>query len=164
MPANWTAPRTWIVGELATAALMNQHIRDNLEFLKTPPFEIFNSTATVTINSGSFVDLWSTLTLTSGGGGFLITALLNCTSTTANALVALDLMLDNVSVTNLTNGLLEARLVTANTTVPVNLVYYLPPQPAGTHTFRLRMRTAAVAVNVLGPNNNLSGQFTVREI
>jgi hypothetical protein len=164
MPANWTTPRTWAVGELATAALMNQHVRDNLEFLKTPPFEIFNSTATVTINSAGFVDLWPTLTLTSSGGGFQITVLANCSSATANALVAFDLMLDNVSVTNLTNGLLETRLVTVNTTISLSFTYYLPPQPAGTHTFRLRMRTAAVAVNVLGPNNNVSGQFTVREI
>jgi hypothetical protein len=29
MPA-WTAPRTWVVSEVVTAALMNTHIRDNL--------------------------------------------------------------------------------------------------------------------------------------
>ena len=26
----WTAPRTWVTGELVTAALMNTHVRDNL--------------------------------------------------------------------------------------------------------------------------------------
>jgi len=26
----WTAPRTWLTGELVTASLMNTHIRDNL--------------------------------------------------------------------------------------------------------------------------------------
>ena len=26
----WTAPRTWVAGELVTAALMNTHVRDNL--------------------------------------------------------------------------------------------------------------------------------------
>lgn len=26
----WTAPRTWVVGELVTAAIMNTHVRDNL--------------------------------------------------------------------------------------------------------------------------------------
>lgn len=29
----WTAPRTWIVGEVVTAAIMNTHIRDNQKAL-----------------------------------------------------------------------------------------------------------------------------------
>jgi hypothetical protein len=32
---SWTAPRTWVAGELATAALFNTHLRDNLNILKT---------------------------------------------------------------------------------------------------------------------------------
>ena len=31
----WTAPRTWVAGELVTAALFNTHLRDNLLILKT---------------------------------------------------------------------------------------------------------------------------------
>ncbi len=31
----WTAPRTWVVGELVTAAFMNTHVRDNLLYLQT---------------------------------------------------------------------------------------------------------------------------------
>jgi hypothetical protein len=30
----WTSPRTWAVGEIATAALMNTHVRDNFSYLK----------------------------------------------------------------------------------------------------------------------------------
>lgn len=30
----WTAPRTWVVGEILTAALLNTHLRDNLLYLK----------------------------------------------------------------------------------------------------------------------------------
>lgn len=29
----WTAPRTWVAGETVTAAIMNQHVRDNLKAL-----------------------------------------------------------------------------------------------------------------------------------
>ena len=29
----WTAPRTWVIGEVPIAALMNTHVRDNLIFL-----------------------------------------------------------------------------------------------------------------------------------
>lgn len=31
----WTTPRTWVAGELETAAIMNSAIRDNLNILKT---------------------------------------------------------------------------------------------------------------------------------
>ncbi len=31
----WTAPRTWVTGEIVTESMLNTHIRDNLEFLKT---------------------------------------------------------------------------------------------------------------------------------
>jgi len=30
----WTAPRTWVAGEIVTAALMNAHVRDNTRYLK----------------------------------------------------------------------------------------------------------------------------------
>lgn len=30
----WTAPRTWVVGEIVTAALMNTHVRDNTRYVK----------------------------------------------------------------------------------------------------------------------------------
>src|SRR3990172_221146 len=30
----WTAPRTWVTGEVVTAVLLNTHVRDNLIYLK----------------------------------------------------------------------------------------------------------------------------------
>lgn len=33
----YTTPRTWVVGEVVTAALMNVHLRDNISFLANPP-------------------------------------------------------------------------------------------------------------------------------
>ena len=30
----WTAPATWVVGQIVTAALMNTHVRDDLRYLK----------------------------------------------------------------------------------------------------------------------------------
>ncbi len=33
---SWTAPRTWVNGEVPTAAMMNTHVRDNMAVLKTP--------------------------------------------------------------------------------------------------------------------------------
>lgn len=31
----WQAPKTWLPGEMVTAASLNQHVRDNMNFLKT---------------------------------------------------------------------------------------------------------------------------------
>ena len=31
----WVTPRTWTAGEVVTAAMMNQHVRDNMNILKT---------------------------------------------------------------------------------------------------------------------------------
>lgn len=32
--ANWTSPRTWGIGELVTADMLNTHVRDNMNYLK----------------------------------------------------------------------------------------------------------------------------------
>ena len=32
MTATYTTPRTWVAGEVVTAALMNTHVRDNSDY------------------------------------------------------------------------------------------------------------------------------------
>jgi len=45
----WTAPRTWVDGELVTAALMNTHVRDNLNTVRTVhKYKASDQTVTVT--------------------------------------------------------------------------------------------------------------------
>ena len=61
----WTAPRTWVTGELVTAAMMNTHVRDNLDYLKTEADLIPNCThAEVTGSRALDTDYQYT------GGGF----------------------------------------------------------------------------------------------
>ena len=47
----WTAPRTWVSGETVTAALMNTHVRDNLNALQvvTTKGDLAVATASVTL-------------------------------------------------------------------------------------------------------------------
>jgi hypothetical protein len=54
----WTAPRTWVTGEVVTAALLNTHVRDNLVDLdrRTVPIGTFVNTAETT-TSTSYTDL-----------------------------------------------------------------------------------------------------------
>lgn len=57
----WTAPRTWVSGEVVTAALMNAHLRDNLLEIGNPSAAWTAFTGTVGLTQG--VSL-STSTLT----------------------------------------------------------------------------------------------------
>lgn len=45
----WTSPRTWVAGEVVTAALLNTHLRDNLQALGDPgAWTAFTPTVTQT--------------------------------------------------------------------------------------------------------------------
>lgn len=63
MTATWTTPRTWVTGEVVTAAQLNEQIRDNEDWLKAGAIEKLDShtvtgsdTATITFTglSGSY--------------------------------------------------------------------------------------------------------------
>jgi len=36
----WTSPRTWVTGEIVTAAMLNEQLRDNFLYLGDPPLNI----------------------------------------------------------------------------------------------------------------------------
>lgn len=42
MPATYTAPRTWVVGELVTAAYLNTHLRDMMEYFYSKRLDILH--------------------------------------------------------------------------------------------------------------------------
>lgn len=52
---SYTTPRTWVAGEVATAANLNTHVRDNIAWLATdsPACRIYNNAA-LTLTTGSF--------------------------------------------------------------------------------------------------------------
>jgi hypothetical protein len=53
----WTAPRTWVAGEVVTATIMNQHIRDNLNFLNEPPACLVYNTGSQSIANNTPTNL-----------------------------------------------------------------------------------------------------------
>lgn len=60
MTAVWTAPRTWAAGEVVTAALLNTHLRDNLDWLKSPAaIHATGATEISTTATGDLVDMTS---------------------------------------------------------------------------------------------------------
>jgi len=48
----FTVPRTWVAGEMGTAALLNTHLRDNLKYLKGTDGVVTNQGGIIIDNSG----------------------------------------------------------------------------------------------------------------
>jgi hypothetical protein len=155
------------VGELTTAALLNQHLRDNLEWLKAPPQNVHLPTADVTVTSTSFIDLWSPITLSSAGGGFLIGTQLSVKGSTSGMYMMLDAHVDGVSIGG-PDGIWSLLFSFASGSIPVSTCYYVSPKPAGSHTFKLRVRVSSGTLTVMSLSAsiyvNVQSQFWVREI
>lgn len=49
----WSVPRTWTTGELVTAAIMNQHVRDNLNVLNPTAVSLVVDGGGAAITTGS---------------------------------------------------------------------------------------------------------------
>lgn len=75
----WTTPRTWVAGEVVTAALLNTHLRDNLNAISglwtawTPTITATAGTFTTVSAAGRYTQIgktviWSlTITMTTAG-------------------------------------------------------------------------------------------------
>lgn len=87
----WTAPRTWVVSEIVTAALMNTHVRDNLAYLK-------GQAGTVAIEAGATFDAACAI---SGSGGNLL-VISGTTTTTGLAVTMANVASQNAQL-SLTN-------------------------------------------------------------
>lgn len=57
--ATWTPPRTWITNDLGNEALLNQQLRDNLLWLKTPPSVEVIATTDISTTSTILVSMTS---------------------------------------------------------------------------------------------------------
>ena len=75
----WTTPRSWVTGEVVTAALLNTHLRDNLVDLdrRTSPTDATVNTAQTTAST-TFTDLATpgpAVTVTIGSTGKALVAI-----------------------------------------------------------------------------------------
>lgn len=142
----YTSPRTWVVGELVTAALLNVHLRDNLAALKAPPTAkyLVNEGADYTTTSSSFADVDATdlnLSITTTGGDVLVTFVGSTNNSGANA-AYFDLIMDGATRAGGDDGLL-LHMGTAGTYLPVVIIYLYQSVSAGVHTFKLQWKVAA---------------------
>lgn len=62
---SWTTPRTWTTGELVTKAILDTHVRDNLDYLKTQIDTVAGGVAATVTTTGTINNL-AGLTFRSG--------------------------------------------------------------------------------------------------
>lgn len=144
MTATWTAPRTWSTGELVTASVMNTHVRDNLDWLKTP-IDSGNITfaADFTTTSATYVDITGlTTTMTTNGGGLDVFLRLNC-QVSAPASYVVQLLVDGVSTAVLGGSAGTDRMTH-------NFNHHIAAISAGSHTIKVQIKTAGGTATVKG--------------
>lgn len=144
MTATYTSNRTWVAGELITASIMNQYIRDNLDWFKTPIASKV-TTGTIGTTSATYVDVTNmTATFTTNGGG--IDVLIRCTwGQTASATNVLQLMVDGVSECILGTWISP----TGNNYIPTSLVHHIGAISAGSHTIKVQAKTNAGTLTIV---------------
>ena len=163
MTAIWTQPRSWSVGELTTAALMNQHLRDNLDWLKNPPQGVYTAPTTIVVTSTTLIDIFSPISITSAGGAFLVGMQASMACSAAGIVATLDVHVDGVSQGG-ANGIALYTGTGAGTGFNASFVFYVSPKTAGLHTFKLRAAVSAGSASILATSSGYNAQFWVREI
>lgn len=159
----WTAPRTWVAGEVPPAATFNTHVRDNLLWLKDRPTAVYTNypVSAWTTTSTTFVDLDSTnlkWTIESAGGRFLILARLGMGNANNGESNLFDVTVDGTRQGHTTLGLTgEGR---ENSSMPDNafIVFRTAALAAGNHEFRLQGRCTGGTLSL----NNL--HLTILEL
>ncbi len=145
----WVTPRTWTAGELVTASIMNAHVRDNLNALKTPAggYSVLNSGADIQTTSTSFTDIDATnliITFTTGGGDVI----LFFSGSMNGGAIAQSTFIDiHESVANTRmggdDGMLQIVFATALNVVPVTLCWRATGLSAASHAFKMQWKVTS---------------------
>lgn len=140
MPAVWTAPHTWANAEVITATLLNQHVRDNFEWLKTPASASAVLTSDISTTSTSFTDATGlSVTFTTTGGSVLALAMLTVDAASSE-LAVFRYMIDStptpqLAITNANNNLDQC----------VPLMWLFTSVSAASHTIKVQWRSSGGA-------------------
>lgn len=146
----WTDPRTWVAGEFVTASLLNTHLRDNLNALKSPPTQVqnVNDTADYSTTSTTFVDVDATdvkCTITTAGGRVMVgfCGMVRFDNNAASPHRGyFDLDVDGTRLGG-DDGLVGlGTLTTDEPILPVSFVVLTSELSAGSHTFKLQWKVS----------------------
>jgi hypothetical protein len=147
MTAIWTLPRTWATGEIVTAAMLNQYLRDELDYLKARPVaRVSDLDGTVSnTTSTTFVDITgATASITTSGSSRLkieASGVWNMTAGAYNGFITVDI--DGVNIGDATNGIIKgyATHIGANAGVWALTFTTTAAVSDAAHTVKLRYRT-----------------------
>lgn len=170
MPANWTTPKTWNTGDPLIATDMNTHIRDNFEFIKSPPTAAYKanessdySTTSLTFANVDNINLALSLTI---AGGLILVGFSGNVSANAACNINFDVEVDGVR-----QGGDDGYICQNGSTVEEMVSFVIPITglAAGAHTFKLQWKTSANTVTMRAGAGTATGRdnhpvFWVREV
>lgn len=166
----WSVPKTWATGELVTAALLNGHLRDQLDYLFTPPVDVINlnlGADLTTTSTASFVDVDGTnlaQTIVTSGEDVRITFSGTFSHSTGGSRVYLRIEKDGVPM-QADDGLLEHTLITNGARHHISFDIIDESPSGGSHTYKLQWKTSAATVTLhagAGGTSDVHGQFAAR--
>jgi len=159
----WTAPKTWTVDGVLTAADMNTHVRDNLRYLLSPNKGVIlhdnGADYSTTSTAWVYVDPTNlSITITTHGGPVLVLASVRASQGSIDT-GGVDVAVDGTRIGaaaafglgNLTNAWIY---------FPICTIVALS---AGSHTFRLQYRAASSTTTIYSNANELVA-FAVIEL
>ena len=131
--ADWTVPRTWTADTVVGAADLNTQMRDNLNALKTPPFQqiVTASAGKLQATASTAVPLTGDLSITlSTNGGAIMFYFCAQFSGTVNTCLNLDY--NGTAFSDRASGLTQFRTDTEQ----VTMCGFVTGLPSGSHTFK----------------------------
>jgi len=163
----WTTPRTWATGELVTAVLLNEQMRDNESYVHSgkPLVKVVrNSGSTYSTTSGTFADidtsnLTATLSVTTGR---VLLSFVGCFYASASSkMLGLDFTVDGTRIGG-SNGITQENLDTNARSISLLLPY--SGLSVGSHTFRVQWNVAAGGTAFLFASSTAPAWFSAWEL
>jgi hypothetical protein len=144
--STWTDPKSWVTGELVTAADLNTYLRDNLLFLRNvTSFNHVEVDATYSTTSTTWVDIDATqlsLTVATHGGVLLLGAEMAVAMSNGLERAHFDVTLNGTRLGGshglLAHDVVHNAYIFASDPLVVSFQHFIPALPAGTHTLTLQ--------------------------
>lgn len=152
----WTTPKTWTAA-LVTVAEFNTHIRDNLNALKAPPANRYNSTSytPVAVSSASWVEPDTgnlTLSLTTTGGRLMIEWQCLVYQTGGSEGIYFNISVDGAYIGDINYGIGGIFCSTTSFFYNFSVVRFTAALSAGSHTIKIFAHTSGSTVNMTNPS------------
>lgn len=172
MPAIWTTPKTWSTGEPLTAADLNSHLRDNLEYLADNPSaaRFANELSDYSTTSTSFANVDATNfshSLTTKGEDVMIGFAGSVTQNNAANAIYLDVLIDSTRIGG-DDGILVVYPNSTTVRADASFVILVKGLAAGAHTIRLQWKvtggTATMHAGAGTASYDVHPEFWAKEI